>query len=389
MRLSVAVPAVVLMIASTLLGLGLAVGGQASAERRRLEAIPRSGMDILNAHTCGRGETKQILLLGVEDGFSPAGTESGFIRQGRTYAASLPRDGAGQYDQVNVDRGFTDSFKVEGRVVGGVFVMGIRGLNGSQNDSLTLGALGQDPNAGPGGWQGGGLVSDIVSGEVWSVEGDVVHADLAAIRMTDRFGTPVPGEALGRPAVRSLLSYLDAGAGGGWLDVSVQDDTSIDFMGLAMCRPPETAKGVTLMPVHLPGPAQRGLIHLNCHNVADAGKRCDPYVGDTPCATALPVACFRPGTLPMPIDAQGLSLTAMWSGGDLAVTEPVRGDGFRTVREVDSFCAGRFGDGWRVAALHDGGRNQSVSARGDPATVTGRVWLDIADQPHGTCWARK
>lgn len=389
MRLSVAVPAVILIIASTLLGLGLTVSGQAAAERRRVEAIPRTGMAILKAHACGRGETKQILLLGVEDGFSPAGTESGFIRPGRSYAAWLPREGAGQYDQVNVDQAFADSFKVEGRVAGGLFVIAVRGLDGNDNDSLNFGALDKNPNIGPGGWLGGDLVSGLRSGGAWSVEGEVLHADLAEMQMSIRHGAAGAEEALGAEAVRSVLSYLDRGEGGGWLDVFVQDDTAIDFMGLALCRPPVAARGVTLMPIALRGPEHRGLIHLGCHNVHDASRRCDPYVGDTTCSSALPVACFRPANLPAPVDAAGRVVTAQWSGGEIAVTEAVRGDRFRTVGEVEAFCARRFGDGWRVAATHDGVRNQSVSGRGDPATVTDRVWVDIADQPHATCWARE
>lgn len=389
MRLSVAVPAVVLMIASTLLGLGLTAAGQAEAARRRAEAVPRTGMQILEAHACGRGETKQILLLGVEDGFSPAGSEVGFIRPDRTHAAWLPREGAGEYDQLNADQAFTDSFRVEGRVAGGVFVIAARSLNGSDNDSVNFGALDKDPNAGPGGWYGGNLVSALRTDDVWSAEGDVFHADIARVRVRDPLGAPDPRGGAGREAVRSLLSYLDAGAGGGWLDVFVQDDTAIDFIGLALCRPPETAKGVTLMPISLPRPEHRGLIHLGCHNVRDVNRRCDPYVGDAPCATALPVACIRPGNLPAPLDAEGQLLTSLWSGGDLAVTEAVPGDRFRTVSEVQAFCRRRFGQDWRVATLHDGGRNQSVSGRGDPASVTDRVWVDIVDQPYGVCWARQ
>jgi hypothetical protein len=188
---------------------------------------------------------------------------------------------------------------------------------------------------------------------------------------------------------QSLLSFLNLNAGGGWLDIFVQDDTAIDFIGLALCRPPVVRKGLTLMPVSRPGPEHRTLIHLNCHAVSDLNRKCEPYVGDTVCSAALPVACLRPGHLPSPVDAAGRVVTNDWSGGDIAATESVRGDRFRTVADVDTFCAERFGPQWRMAAIHDGGRNQSLSGRGDPKTITDRVWVDIADQPHGTCWARK
>lgn len=385
MRLSVAVPAVVLILASVPLGLGLAASGQAAAERKRLEAIPRTGMDILRAHNCGEGETKQVLLLGVEDGFSPAGSESGFIRPGRNHAGFLPRDGAGEYDQVNADRGFADSFKIEGRVSGGVFVIRARSLNGSENDTLNLGGLARDPNDVAEGWVGGGVLSALRTGETWAVEGDVLHASLEDIELEARGADHIPG----REVVRSLKDYLNAGGDAGWLDVFIQDDTAVDFMGLALCRPPAVRKGVTLMPVQSPGPGQQAMVHLGCHAVRDPDRRCNPYVGDTVCEASLPVACIRPGDLPSPVYPSGRVVTSHWSGGDIAVTEPVPGDRFRTVGEVEAFCASRFGQGWRIAALHDGGRNQSVSGRGDPGSVTDRVWVDIADQPHGTCWARQ
>ncbi|MDZ4364151.1 hypothetical protein [Brevundimonas sp.] len=391
MRLSVAVPVVVLVIASTLLGLGLTALGQASATRRQAEAIPRTGMEILNAHACGRGETKQILILGTEDGFSPAGSESGFIRPGRTYAFYLSREGAGQYDQVNVDRTLADSFKIEGPVAGGLFLIRIRGLNAtdSQNDSMTLGALSRAPEAVGGAWVSGGSLADFGSTGGWSVEGESILAPLDDIEMQMRGDVRVAADGSALPAVRSLTDFLNEGGDAGWLDVSIGDDTAVDFMGLALCRPPAVRRGVTLASMGLPGSEPSRLIHLSCHHSRDGEPRCDPYVGDTVCSATKPVACLKPGDIPAPVDRSGRILTSAWSGGDIAVTDPVSGDRFRTVGQVNAFCARLFGDGWRVLTLHDGNRLQSVSGRGDRATVTDRVWADIADQPHGTCWARE
>jgi hypothetical protein len=182
---------------------------------------------------------------------------------------------------------------------------------------------------------------------------------------------------------------MNQGGDGGWLDVFLNDDTAVDFMGLALCRPPAVRKGVTLTPIRPQGEERPRQIHLNCFRSADGDRQCDPYVGDTVCSASLPVACLKPGDLPAPVYASGRPVTTAWSGGDIAVTEPMRGDRFRTVGDVDALCARRFGAGWRVATLHDGGRLLAVSGRGDPASVTGRVWADIADQPHGVCWARE
>jgi len=390
-KLSVAVPAVVLMIATAAIGLGSVAGGQAAAERRRLDAIPRTGMDILRAHACDEGETKQILVLGVEDDFSPAGSEAGFIRPGRDYQFALPREGAGDYDQVNADQSLADSFKVEGPVSGGVFVIRSRALDGggSENDGFGFGALGRDPNEAGGAWIGGVSIAGARTGEGWSVEGDSRYGNLDDIELQLRGGTPGPAGGPGRYPVQSLRDFLNQGGDGGWLDVRIGDDTAVDFMGLALCRPPAVRKGVTLRSVAALAPEPPQTVHLSCHHTRGAESRCNPYVGDTVCSASRPVACLKPGDLPAPVYPSGRPVTNAWGGGDLAVTEPVRGDRFRTVGDVDALCARRFGAGWRVATLHDGGRFQSVSGRGDPASVTDRVWADIADQPHGTCWARE
>lgn len=386
MRLSVAVPAVVLMIASTLLGLGLTAAGEASAARRRAEAVPRTGMDILNAHACGEGETKQIMVLGVEDGFSPAGSEAGFIRAGRNDAARLPRSGTGEYDQVNVDRGFTDSFKVEGRVASGLFVMRARSLNGSDNDSLAFGNLAVDVETESPGLMGGGLFANLP--KTWSTEGEVIYASLENLRLFEATGGNWSNLAVPGGVDLSLGSYLNDPNSPGWLDIMVQDDTAVDFMGLALCRPPAVRKGVTLAPTTLPGHPLPDVIDLTCFGIRKVGEPCDPYVGDTVCSAALPVACLRPGNAPSPVRAGSVARTA-WTGGSLAVTEPVRGDSFRTIRDVQRLCAARFGPDWRVANINDGGRFLIISAQGDRRTVTGRVWVDAVNQPHGVCWARE
>lgn len=386
-RLSVATPAVVLIIASALLGLGLVETRQASAARRA-ETAPRTGMEILNAYACGRGETKEVLVRGVEDDFSPAGAEAGFVRPGRDNVSYLPREGTGTYDQVNTDQVLVDSFHVEGPISGGLLLLRMRDVGGgSGNDGMRLGALDRDPGA-AGAWTGGGLISALRTGGVWTAEGDVLFADLEAIELSNGSGAG-PGEGGPDEPAESLKDFLDQGDGGGWLDVFIQDDTAVDFMGMALCRPPPVRRGLTLWPVGPPAADHPTAVHLSCHYGRDGDHLCDPYVGDTVCSARQSVACIRPGNLPPPRDEASRALTWFWSGGDIAVTEPVRGDSFRTVGEVNAFCRQRFGDDWRVATLHDGVREQSISGRGDPTTMTDRVWVDIVDQPHGVCWARE
>lgn len=388
MRLSVVIPAAVLLACSGLAGLGV-VSGSHSWPARSAVAEPRTGMDILNAYACGRGETKRIIIRGVEDGYSPAGDEAGYIREGRNHAGWLPRDGTGVYDQVNADRGLVDSFNVKGPVASGIFLFRARSLNGSDNDTLSFGDLAGAPGTATDGARAAALVRSFRTDEVWTTDGDVTYAEIRDITLNPHHQTSASPRTAGPGSNYSLKSYLNDPATPEWLDVFVQDDTVVDFIGLALCSPPVVKRGLTLKPFEGSIPMQTQTAHLVCHSVRNTEDRCDPYVGDTVCSAERAVACLRPGNAPSPMDADGKPLFAMWSGGEIAVTEPVRGDRFRTVRDVEDFCVQRFGIGWRVASLHDGIRNQSISGLGDQRSLTSRVWVDIGDQTHATCWARE
>ncbi len=76
-----------------------------------------------------------------------------------------------------------------------------------------------------------------------------------------------------------------------------------------------------------------------------------------------------------------------WGVGDIDFTPVVRGDQFKILSEANQFCADTFGGKWRVLDFHDGGREGVASYRAAHVPDS-RVWLDIKDQPNGTCWAR-
>lgn len=118
---------------------------------------------------------------------------------------------------------------------------------------------------------------------------------------------------------------------------------------------------------------------------------CDPFVGDTMCETPLPLACYRPG--PEPYDPAAIRPRYQrngryWIGGAMRLTSPVRGDAFSTIEAANDHCEETFGDGWRVADFHLSGIGFQFMTR-SPDGDTGRIWLDIRDQPYATCWSRE
>ena len=172
------------------------------------------------------------------------------------------------------------------------------------------------------------------------------------------------------------------------MDVFVQDDTAVDVMGAAICVEPARDKGFSLSRFTGAPTPDRNIVTISCAHGGRNQYACDHYVGDTSCATPLPIACFRPLGAPMPKMLEPFYASQMWSGGELAFTEPVPGDRFHTIGEVNAHCARRFGPAWRAAALGDGMHNMGISAFGDARRLSSRAWVDIANSPYATCWTR-
>lgn len=109
---------------------------------------------------------------------------------------------------------------------------------------------------------------------------------------------------------------------------------------------------------------------------------CDPYVGDTSCETALPVACLKQDGAPNP----GIATTFYngWAKGHLALTTPIRGDKLLSIDHADYVCYLHFGAGYRMAEHHDGGGGWNWNAYSNVDDAS-RFWLHINNQP-GNCW---
>jgi len=122
--------------------------------------------------------------------------------------------------------------------------------------------------------------------------------------------------------------------------------------------------------------------------VAVGCNQCNPYTGDTSCNTKLPLLCFLDAELDQPANLETPSRYRQWSGGIVATTDIVCGSRFKHIRDANAFCVQNFGPGWRVAEHHDGW-GWSFWAYGNVGEDFDdvRLWVDINDQPSGTCWA--
>ena len=372
MRAWTAFPAMVLIACTALAGLlWQRAAGAGSAEA---EPGPRTGMELLQAYRCRPGETKRIILRGVEDNFSVAGEEPARVREGLRTERVMSRIVSRGYDETEPNHWLIDYLETPSRISRGLFVVGLKTLTNAENDLLMLGDA-----------SGRGerellttRIRDLRTRPGWRRLGAVHYAELDQIRFNNgdsRMVTLAPG------TTSTVLEFIHARGGVVPIDVQVQDDTSVDFAGMAVCEQPPAGMGMTF--ANNAG-ALDGFVALSCWSVPEGEYICQPSKGDTPCATPLPVACHRNREEPRPM---ALRTVAAWTGGELKLSEPTPASRFARVGDVDAFCRASFGRDWRVASFHEGLVAGELVARGDQTTVKSRVWVDIQDQPYATCWA--
>lgn len=195
------------------------------------------------------------------------------------------------------------------------------------------------------------------------------------------------------------------GAGGSGLSLladgdfsfSVQDDTSVLEASIEYaCKPgvDPDKKGMT-WGVYPHDPVT-GAANVSCQgapNAPTSSGACDPYNGDTPASTALPVLCFNPLRLPNPVPSLNPpSDPGYWSGGVIATTaaKSPAAEGWAQRSQVDAYCAAQFGPGWVLADFHRGqGKGWKFGAYGNVGKPgTERFWVNIKDQAQGNVWSQ-
>ena len=142
-------------------------------------------------------------------------------------------------------------------------------------------------------------------------------------------------------------------------------------------------KGLSFSSPHTQESETSGVFLAVCGGTDDQPE-CNPYTGDMLCNIKQPVLCFLDIDAPVPAT---LSRAQNWTSGVLALSSPIPGNRFARLSDANAYCAATFGAGWRVASFHDGG-GWTLKGYGLAPSDKTRFWVDIKDQPQGTCWSR-
>lgn len=355
---------------------------------------PRPATALLQAFQCRTSEHKEIILRGVEDAYDPSGDEPSALSQQAATTRNVSQISQNFFDNSQADNHFQDHALVPSRISSGLIVIRMRPIIDNENDRIQLGDRSEVRtylNS------SGYFVRFLPELEDagWSRDGDVYSIAIGELRFTSlhRMGSEDVVEVTSRSGHASLLEYIRSGEGASSVDLSISDDTSVDFWGLAVCLEPETGAGVTyaVRPLGF-GEAYTGMVWLSSDATPEQYFS-NPYVGDTPCETELPLACFLDlnQAAPRQINAlvDGDYPLRVWSGGTIAGTPAVAASRFETIDDADAYCEAEFGADWRVLTYHDGGIPGHALAYGSLADPDQRHWIDIRGQPYGTCWAHE
>ncbi len=379
------------LVGATALFLWSGMGFPVASPARLASDLTPQGMQILNDFQCHPAETKHVIVRGVEDYFSPAGDEP-VTPHPRLLTPRLKSFLlASQYDNSQPDHLIYDYFQAEGRVAKGLFMIRMKAFGVTNNDTLAIGNIENltKPTRVKDHDYFLTEISSLGSNPNWSRQGNLYSAPFINIYF-DGYALPGQTSQNDNNAERhTLLDYVNLEAPQGVIDVTVQDDTSVDFTAIAYCQEPEAGLGLTFTRAASSPEPITGIAVASCDTGAENQYTCNAWVGDTGCDKNIPVLCFWDIDAPVPRSKRrGDDTSGSWSGGILASTPPVKGSQFQTITEANAYCARQFGKGWRVASYHDGSYGKKISGFGALRAKQGRYWIDIKDQPYATCWSR-
>lgn len=206
-----------------------------------------AGYKILTDFECRYGQTKHILMNGVDDNFALDKPEPSRRHPRLAHLPGLPinmpykRD----YDEMGRDKVLVDYFEVPPRVERGLFVTRLEHSDNYENDYLIIGDAWEDS---VGLRRYGRHLFNVLLNEIDTLDGwthsakNIYSARLRDIKFRDK--NPEVGADYQR-LYKNLLQLIQSQDKEGVIDVMVADDTTADFMGLAICTEPENNKGLT------------------------------------------------------------------------------------------------------------------------------------------------
>lgn len=354
----------------------------------------RPATALLQAFQCRPSERKELILRGVEDAYALDNLEPAEMSEQAASVRYRSRSHLNMFDNSQADNILLEHAIVPSHISDGLVVIRMRPIIDNSNDSLQIGDMSFVTHYRLSSGYFHRYLHEIEAAG-WTREGDVYSARISDIPfdtiqlLAGEGVTTVPTQA----EHRTLLDYIRAGDGETVVDLFVQDDTSVDFWGIAACVQPEDGQGLTYLVRHPQENTNSAGLVLLAHESTPEHYSSNPYTGDTPCETALPLACFLDLDLPLPRqfddEAPDTFVRRYWSGGIIAATPPVAASRFRSIVEADAHCAAEFGEDWRTLTYHDGGPPGLVLAYGGLSDTDQRYWVDIRGQPYGTCWAQE
>ncbi len=358
--------------------------------------IAGTGYEQLTAFHCRFGETKHMLIRGLDDNFTYGETEPTRSPDHLAHLAGVSSNSPyqRQYDEDGQDRHLSDWFDLPSNIVRGRFAIRVKARENYGGNVFYLGDLSS---------RGGivqqfspyvfaSMLNDLPEQDGWTDHGDgLFTVQLEDLKFREQ---DLSRDHQIQRSHTHLLPYLAAQDVPPRLDLLVSDDTAVDFAGLALCTGPDEPHGMSFTVSDFVEAETDDYQVVACHpNVTE--RKCNAFYGDTPCGEALSLACYRDRQRPAPtltdddFDHAGIALNIVenWGGGDLEFTEPVAGNSFATLDDASAHCRSTFGEEWRVLDYHDGGEH-NVATYPSSRLPDGRFWVDIRDQPHGTCWSR-
>lgn len=335
---------------------------------------PSSGMTLIEAHHCRPAETKHVLVRGIEDDYSSTGAEPARVHP---RLAGLDLDvefTAASFDSAPPDTFVTDFFEFPAGIVSGLIVIKMRPNGDNANDHVSIGDFETRLRSTPP--DRSRVYNDelrrLALSKGWKSVRDLYWVSMADLPLN---------------AGETVLDLATAARGSRIVDITVGEDTVVDFVAAVACERPKTRAGVTL--VHREATPANGIAAFACKGFFGIPD-CNPYAGDHSCSARLPLLCHRDRNLAAPLsDSVSNDANRFWTGGEVAATPPVAGDSFKTIAEADAHCASHLDAGWRVAEWHMGGGGWNLTARSGGRTFAGRYWIDIRNQPYATCWRRE